>query len=46
MQVIHVDDSVDPVRDLETINAELCAKDMEFVLKAKASEELAVKKDR
>lgn len=34
-QVIHVDDSVDPVRDLETINAELCAKDMEFVLKAK-----------
>lgn len=26
-EVIHVDDSVDPIRDLETIQAELCAKD-------------------
>ena len=25
-EVIHVDDSVDPIRDLETINHELCAK--------------------
>ena len=25
-EVIHVDDSVDPVRDLETIQHELCAK--------------------
>jgi len=30
-EVIHVDDSVDPVRDLETINVELCAKDLQFV---------------
>ena len=29
-QVVHVDDSIDPVRDLETINSELCAKDMEL----------------
>jgi ribosome-binding ATPase YchF (GTP1/OBG family) len=26
-EVIHVDDSVDPIRDLETIQGELCAKD-------------------
>jgi obg-like ATPase 1 len=29
-EVVHVDDSIDPVRDLETINAELCAKDKEL----------------
>lgn len=29
-EVVHVDDSVDPVRDLETISEELCAKDIEF----------------
>ena len=27
-EVTHVDDSVDPVRDLETITSELCLKDM------------------
>lgn len=32
-EVIHVDDSVDPVRDLETIQSELCKKDMEYVQK-------------
>lgn len=26
-EVVHVDDSVDPIRDLETIQGELCAKD-------------------
>lgn len=34
-EVVHVDDSVDPIRDLETIQAELCLKDkatMESVL--------------
>ena len=45
-QVIHVDDSVDPVRDLETIHSELCQKDLAFVLAAEAREEVAVKKDR
>mmetsp|Transcript_38206 Transcript_38206/g.77157 ORF Transcript_38206/g.77157 Transcript_38206/m.77157 type:complete len:432 (-) Transcript_38206:277-1572(-) len=34
-EVVHVDDSIDPVRDLETISAELCAKDMELVVGAK-----------
>lgn len=33
-EVIHVDDSVDPVRDLETIQHELCAKDMEYLKRA------------
>ena len=28
-EVIHVDDSVDPIRDLETIESELCLKDKE-----------------
>ncbi|KAJ3156649.1 hypothetical protein HDU86_003873 [Geranomyces michiganensis] len=42
--VVHVDDSVDPIRDLETILSELCLKDMEFLKKAVAAEEMAVKK--
>eukprot|EP00842_Homolaphlyctis_polyrhiza_P006989 jgi/Hompol1/87/HPOL_004268-RA len=42
--VIHVDEGVDPVRDLETITTELCKKDLEFVKKAMAAEELAVRK--
>jgi ribosome-binding ATPase YchF (GTP1/OBG family) len=32
-EVIHVDDSVDPIRDLETIQGELCAKDRETLEK-------------
>ena len=44
-EVIHVDDSVDPVRDLETIQAELCAKDMEYLRKAVEQEKLDVKKN-
>jgi ribosome-binding ATPase YchF (GTP1/OBG family) len=39
-----VDDSVDPVRDLETIQSELCKKDLEFVAKAITAEDLAVRK--
>ena len=35
-QVVHVDDSVDPVRDLETIQHELCAKDAAYVDAAEA----------
>ena len=27
-EVVHVDDTVDPIRDLETIQGELCAKDL------------------
>lgn len=30
-EVVHVDDSVDPVRDLETIQVELCKKDLDYV---------------
>jgi len=44
-EVVHVDDSVDPVRDLETIMYELCRKDTAYVNTAKAKEELAVRKD-
>ncbi len=32
-EVIHVDDSVDPIRDLETIQSELCLKDKESLSK-------------
>ena len=42
---IHVDDSVDPVRDLETIQHELCAKDMEYLRRAVDQEKLDVKKN-
>ncbi|KAJ1553632.1 hypothetical protein HK096_007086 [Nowakowskiella sp. JEL0078] len=45
-EVVHVDDSVDPIRDLETIQSELCKKDLEIVKKAIATEELAVKKSQ
>ena len=44
-EVIHVDDSVDPVRDLETIQAELCAKGMQYLKKAVEQEKLDVKKN-
>ena len=44
-EVIQVDDSVDPVRDLETIQAELCAKDMQYLKKAVEQEKLDVKKN-
>lgn len=27
-EVLHVDDSIDPVRDLDTIQSELCKKDL------------------
>jgi hypothetical protein len=37
-QVVHVDDSVDPIRDLETITSELCKKDLETLDRALASE--------
>jgi len=39
-EVVHVDDSVDPVRDLETIQRELCRKDLAYV---DAQEAAAVK---
>jgi ribosome-binding ATPase YchF (GTP1/OBG family) len=42
--IIHVDDNIDPCRDLETIQQELCKKDLEIVAKSFAAEELAVRK--
>lgn len=45
-EVVHVEDSVDPVRDLETIESELCKKDLQYVLKAIAAEEKDVKRSQ
>ncbi|KAJ3322989.1 hypothetical protein HDU76_013751 [Blyttiomyces sp. JEL0837] len=42
--IVHVEDHIDPVRDLEIIQSELCKKDLEIVAKAYAAEELAVRK--
>jgi hypothetical protein len=42
-EVIHVDDSVDPIRDLETIQLELSKKDLTFVEAAEAKEAKDVK---
>ena len=42
--VVHVDDSVDPVRDLETIQHELCCKDLEYAERQEAEEKKDVKK--
>lgn len=42
--VVHVDDSVDPVRDLSTINSELCKKDLEIVGKGIETEAINIRK--
>lgn len=43
-EVTHVDDSVDPVRDLETIVSELCLKDLSYVKQVCEYEHLQAKK--
>lgn len=43
--VVHVDDSVDPIRDMETIIGELCAKDIKYVERQKADGLDAVRKN-
>ena len=43
-EVVHVDDSVDPVRDLDTIQHELCLKDLEYLERAVADEARDVKR--
>ncbi|KAF1949047.1 hypothetical protein CC80DRAFT_497812 [Byssothecium circinans] len=43
-EVLHVDDSIDPVRDLNTIQSELCKKDLDILQKTIVAEELIVKK--
>jgi len=45
-EVIHVDDSVDPIRDLETIQGELCAKDRETLSKTEEKEKERVRKEK
>jgi len=45
-EVIHVDDSVDPVRDLETIQGELCLKDLDTMSGVLNREKEAVRKEK
>jgi hypothetical protein len=40
-----VEDTIDPVRDLATITAELCAKDAAYLAASRAAHELDVKKN-
>lgn len=44
-EVCHVDDTIDPVRDLDTIQHELCQKDLAYVLSAVEQEKKDVKKN-
>lgn len=44
-EVVHVDDSVDPIRDMETIMYELCRKDTAYVESVRAKKEADIKKD-
>lgn len=44
-EIVHVDDSVDPIRDLNTITEELCKKDIVFFEQAMEAERAAVKKN-
>lgn len=43
-EVIHVDDSIDPVRDLDTIQHELCLKDLEYLATCVEAEKKDVRK--
>ncbi|KAH8793339.1 P-loop containing nucleoside triphosphate hydrolase protein [Hyaloscypha finlandica] len=43
-EVLHVDDSIDPIRDLNTIQSELCKKDLDILAKTIISEEAVVRK--
>jgi len=44
-EVVHVDDSVDPVRDLETITVELCAKDSAYLESVKDATATEIRKN-
>eukprot|EP01038_Epipyxis_sp_PR26KG_P010475 gene10475-14076_t len=44
-EVVHVEDSVDPIRDLETIMYELCRKDSAYVESVRAKKEQDLKRD-
>lgn len=45
-EVVHVDDSVDPIRDLETIEGELCLKDLDTMGKVLDAEKTRVRKEK
>jgi len=45
-EVVHVDDSVDPIRDLETIVSELCLKDLGMLESAVQKETESVRKEK
>ncbi|KAL7536372.1 hypothetical protein ACHAXR_010631 [Thalassiosira sp. AJA248-18] len=45
-EVIHVDDSVDPIRDLETIQSELCLKDADSLSKVVDKEKERIRKEK
>ena len=45
-EVIHVDDTVDPIRDLETIQGELCAKDAAGLASILENEQNRVRKEK
>uniref|UniRef100_A0A7S4IHX3 Obg-like ATPase 1 n=1 Tax=Odontella aurita TaxID=265563 RepID=A0A7S4IHX3_9STRA len=45
-EVVHVDDSVDPIRDLDTIQGELCLKDLDFLEKQIGLEKERVRKEK
>lgn len=44
-EVVHVDDSVDPIRDMETIMYELCRKDTAYVDSVRQKKEMDLKRD-
>jgi obg-like ATPase 1 len=44
-EVTHVDDTIDPVRDLETITSELCKKDLAYVVQQRELREKDVRKN-
>ena len=43
-EIVHVDDSVDPIRDLETIQSELCLKDLASLEKTEDDERNSIRK--
>jgi ribosome-binding ATPase YchF (GTP1/OBG family) len=45
-EIIHVDDTVDPIRDLETIQGELCAKDKDTLEKVLDREKEKTRKEK
>lgn len=45
-EIVHVDDSVDPIRDLETIQSELCLKDQSSLEKVLENEKNRVRKEK